>query len=173
MSHFNGTFFCCTRHSTYQIRVPADCISRPIVMKVATIPDGRELQVPVGGIFRYGVFIAITKKYLWQYSAHVEPSREHPAPQPSSIPPAILGAKKSMTQTGRIVGLFLRRGEADECHEANLQMYRTGIELAKPFDPRWLDKSRRTVAMIGNHHPWVCIANDQRWGIPENLLVPE
>ena len=174
MSHFVGQFFLTTKFSIYRVTIPEDLKSRPTVQKWATKITqedlGRELHVPVGGSFRFGYFLGITSCGMFQYNM---PPDHAGGPVAFELVPGIFRAK-NITQTRRIVGIFLGCRQAEECYEATKAEKTGKRESFKIFHPFWWTDTKKALVTIGTDHPLVVISTNQsnRFGVPEFLWNP-
>ena len=175
MSHFVGQFFITTRWSMYRVTIPENLKSRPTVQKWAskvTQEDlGRELHVPVGGSFRFGYFLGITSRGMFQY--HMPPNHVG-VPIAFELVPGIFRGE-NITQTKGIVGIFLDCRHAEECYEATKASLET--EKGKPFkifQPFWWTDTKKALMAIGTDHPLITVSTNQsnRFGVPEFLWNP-
>jgi hypothetical protein len=151
---FSGIFFCVTARSIYEVNLQArdpvsECGNAPILRKVAMRPgsnthNGRTVPWYVRGKFH----LAITPDGIKRYSINPhqrESTGRIPLPDISTVDP-----KLRALGTGPIVGLFLRRDEADSCLEHS--------EFMPVFELLWLRETTDVLAQITGLHPLISIS---------------
>ncbi len=162
MKLFIGSFYLVTRWSLYKITVPDDLRSSPIVKKYSTrLLSGdpqRDLEVPVGGIFRNGYYLGLTARGLFKYNA-AEGADGTVQGQPPTfekvLPRSICG--KNVNRTRSIIALFLRYPDADACYSEKSET---------SFDPKWSAETTEVLTAIGFDHPLVTISREGEYGVP-------
>ncbi|HEY4498453.1 MAG TPA: hypothetical protein VJH94_00135 [Candidatus Paceibacterota bacterium] len=168
MEHFAGKFFLVTRYSIFRISIPDDLRTSPEVMKVALRHTGKDLEVPVGGVLQGGFYLAITG--LPDVGMRKYRMCRHQREPVAEAPKQIGEIKKSLrgTKTWGIVGLFMRRSDAEACFETTHQ---------KIFDPRWAVNTTEVLKRIGMDHPLITISTEGEFAIPSQfsdlLRTPE
>ncbi len=167
---FVGQFFCCSNHSVWSIKVPKDLRSSPVIMKVTTSvftnQSGEPLRIPVGGIMRYGHFVAITARGLFKYDTPQGPDKSvnEPPTRFECLGKFLHGRKTAHSPT--IVGLFHWRRDADDCHALVTRNHGT------MFDQHWWDETRQVLARIGTNHLLISISTERKFAVPRHLYDP-
>jgi hypothetical protein len=165
MKAFTGSFYLVTMWSLYKVTVPENLRSSPIVEKRATrtlsADLGRDLEVPVGGVFRKGFYLGITANGLFKYNASETETgtvEGQPPPFERVLPRSICG--NNVTRTHTIIGLFFRYSDAEACYSEKSET---------SFDPGWAGNTKQVLTAIGFHHPLVTISKEGKYAVPTNL----
>ncbi len=167
---FVGQFFCNSNHSVWKITILDNLRSSPVVKKMTTSvfrnQSGEELRIPVGGIMRYGNFVAITSRGLFKYDTPQgnDKSPDEPPTRFECLGNFLRG--KKVTQSPTIVGLFLWRIDADDCHALVKE------NPAEMFDQHWWEETRQVLMLIGTNHPLVSISTEGKFAVPRHLYDP-